>query len=120
MRKKTTLWLLLPAAALLLLAALALDGGVRLGWLEEKHGETWRADYAYFTGTETAALPGEGPIQLTVTTQAGSLNVTIQDQTGAPLFSQTVTETATYQIEAPSKATITLTAQDHKGGFART
>ena len=75
---------------------------VSIGWVEHKQSDLWEADYAYFTGTQTSNLQGlNTKLNIDVETDDGSLEISVKDTDDNVLFSETISETTSFSVEAP-------------------
>lgn len=110
---------------LIIMAILAFTGmipiggtGIALGWIEHKQSDTWSADYTYFTGRRTSILrDADDTMHIEVTTDGGTLDITVLDTEGNPVFSKQISETSSFDAEVPDQVTVSVKAQGHKGGF---
>ena len=91
---------------------------VSIGWVEHKQSDLWEADYAYFTGTQTSNLQGlNTKLNIDVETDEGSLEISVKDTDDNVLFSETISETASFRIDVPEKVMVSVLGKDHDGGF---
>ncbi len=75
---------------------------VSIGWVEHKQSGLWEADYSYFTGTQTNNLQGQNvKLNIDVETDDGSLEISVKDTDDNVLFSETISETTSFSVEAP-------------------
>ena len=75
---------------------------VSIGWVEQKQSGLWEADYSYFTGTQTNNLQGQNAkLNIDVETDDGSLEISVKDTDDNVLFSETISETTSFSVEAP-------------------
>lgn len=96
----------------------SIGNGIYLRWIEHKQSEVWSADYAYFTGTRNGSLHSENDeLFIDVETNGGSLEINVEDTDGKLLFSDTITETTSFQIDVPNNIDIEVIGKSHKGGF---
>lgn len=96
----------------------SIGNGIYLRWIEHKQSEVWSADYAYFTGTRNGSLHSENAeLFIDVETNGGSLEINVEDTDGKLLFSDTITETTSFQIDVPNNIDIEVIGKSHKGGF---
>lgn len=96
----------------------SIGNGIFLRWMEHKQSEVWSADYAYFTGTRNGSLHSENDeLFIDVETNGGSLAINVEDTDEKLLFSETITETTSFQIDVPNNIDIAVIGKSHKGGF---
>ena len=105
-------------AALLTVGSLGAAGsGFRLNYWEQKGAAGWQARYDGFSGRRSGRLRGEGPLELTVETEAGALTVTVTDEAGRTLLQQTARTDAAWQLADPGPVRVTVEGEEHRGGF---
>ena len=91
---------------------------VSIGWVEQKQSGLWEADYSYFSGAQTSSLQGQNAtLNVDVETDEGSLEISVKDTDDNVLFSETISETASFRIDVPEKVMVSVLGKDHDGGF---
>lgn len=119
-RKK---WPVLIAAAAVCVLVLAVGGmgnmrsSLQVGYVSSSTPQGWTARYHLLTGIERHTLhPKQKAYMVTVVTEAGSLAMEFQDETGV-VFSRTEMESGSYPVSLEGKTVVTVTAEGHKGSF---
>lgn len=119
-RKK---WAVMIAAAAVCVLVLAVGGmgnmrsSLQVGYVSSSTPQGWTARYHLLTGTERHTLhPKQEAYMVTVVTEAGSLAMEFQDETGV-VFSRTEMESGSYPVSLEGKTVVTVTAEGHKGSF---
>lgn len=120
------------AAAAVLIAAvlfagimLIVNGGeisvrsaTRIGYVGTETRGTWTGRYLSLNGTMKKRLTVSGGLlTLDVTTEEGRIGIEITDANGQVLFSEADISTGSYEIPAAGKVRVTVTAEQHRGGF---
>lgn len=123
-RKKWPVLIVVAALCVLVLAVSGMTGGMgnirsslQVGYVSSSTPQRWTARYHLLTGTERHTLhPKQKAYLVTVVTEAGSLAMEIQDETGV-VFSRTELESGSYPVSLEGKTVVTVTAEGHKGSF---
>lgn len=91
---------------------------VSIGWVEHKQSGLWEADYSHFTGTQTSNLQGQNAkLNIDVETDEGSLEISVKDTDDNILFSETISETTSFNVDVPEKVIVSVLGKEHDGGF---
>lgn len=91
---------------------------VSIGWVEYKQSGLWEAGYSYFTGTQTNNLQGQNAkLNIDVETDDGNLEISVKDIDDNVLFSETISETTFFSVEAPEKIIVSVLGKEHVGRF---
>lgn len=111
--------LVLAAAACFQLGVISVeDGSVRLLGSETRDNTGWQSSYEHFDGTRTTVLRGEGgQLFVGIEGSEGSLAVRVTGEGGAVLFDETFSGDASWVLDVPSRVTVTVRGEGHKGGF---
>lgn len=87
--------------------------------METGGAHSWGSRYVSLNGTIRKTLRPQGDtLQIQVTTQSGSISMNIQDADGNVVFEQRDMGTGSFQVPVSGKATVTVTADHHKGSFS--
>ncbi len=121
-KSRGIIWIVIAIFAVFSLIAVSAmrPGGKseREGWLEHKVSDLWSADYQRFDGTRDATLEAEGTVlRISTRTESGTLGISITDSKDNEIFSKQGLGTEEFEIEVPQAVHVTLTAQEHTGGF---
>ena len=91
---------------------------VSIGWVEHKQSGLWEAGYSYFTGTQTNNLQSQNAkLNIDVETDDGNLEISVKDIDDNVLFSETISETTSFSVEAPKKIIVSVLGKQHVGRF---
>lgn len=121
--KKRQRWLFLSVAALCVLLLVTVGRGnfrsyTGVGYSSNGNSRGWSARYYLLTGTEIHTLrPKQEDYLVTVVTEAGTLAMEIQDETGT-VFSESEIQTGTYPVRLEGKTRVTVNAEGHRGSFS--
>ena len=116
--------LLLALGLLLTAAGCSSDSTVFIGSIENSTAVSWANNYVGFSGhaSRTITVREGSPVEVFVdiTTEAGTLGVTILGKDGTSCYEGNALETASFSVtlEKPGDYDITVTAKNHKGGFS--
>ena len=112
--------ILVPLLAGPLLGLTASGSGLRVGYSDSFTGDTWQARYQLLTGFRERVVNTSGDpatLHAEITTESGSVSLTVTDILGNVVFSQKDIPTSTFEIEIPGKVTIRVTGSGHRGSF---
>ncbi len=92
--------------------------GTRIGYFENRTGQTWSANYVCLDGWMQRSLnPQNADYLIQVTTRDGSLSIDLTDEDGL-VFSETNLPTGTYPVTLDGKIRVTVKAEEHNGSFS--
>lgn len=117
---KRTALLLGILAVLFIVLGLAgvLKPRLQIGYVSRSDSKSWSASYAYYTGERTQRIsPEDGSIHMEVETNGGTLDILVEDEYGETVYQQSGVPTGAFDVTAPPKAVVTVTASGHGGGF---
>ena len=127
MNSKKSMFALVGVAILVCLAmwgflgsAGTITSGTKLMYVTSAGRSYWSASYQYFNGYAQRNLwisEGDDGFELVVTSEEGSMDIEIKDESGAVIFSQENIQTGTYEVKATGKVVVRIDFEKHKGGF---
>ncbi len=95
--------------------------GLRVGYADSFHGNTWEARYALFTGYRERTVNisgGTATLHVNVTTNDGSFGLRVTDTEGNTLYEEAFADSRSFDIEIPGKVTVRVMGEGHSGGFS--
>lgn len=121
--KTTVLIILIAVAAVLLARSLGFfstRSATRLLYSGSEGRDHWSGQYSMLHGTmdKTLRLSSPGTLHIDITTESGSLSLTIWDAEKNTIFSQENIPTGSFDLEVPGKVKVRIAADQHKGGFS--
>jgi hypothetical protein len=122
-----SVWTLVAVVILVCLAmwgflgsAGTITSGTKMMYVASAGRDYWSASYQYFNGYAQRNLwvsEGEDGFELVVTSEEGSMDIEIKDESGAVIFAQENIQTGTYEVKATGKVVVRIDFEKHKGGF---
>lgn len=95
------------------------NSSIRLGYVETSTSSTWEARYASLQGSMTKMINIKSDsLDVSVTTDSGSISIEITDMDGNSLYRGKDLETCSFSVGATGKVKITVNAERHSGSFS--
>lgn len=120
--KKTTILILIVALIAVLFAKQAgfasTRSATRIGYTTNEGWSNWSASYFMLDGTLQKNVHTEdGTLVVSTETKSGTISIQILDTDGKLVFDQANIGTDSFEVELSGKATIRITASNHRGSF---
>ncbi len=125
-KKKVIIFSIVLIMFLAILFVLLSRGGVvsrhsniRIGYVENTTSSSWEAHYASLQGNSATVLNVKSDsLDVSVTTESGSISIEITDMDGNNLYRGNNLETCSFSVGARGKVKISIDAERHSGGFS--
>lgn len=125
-KKKAIIFSLALIMFLAILFILLSRGGVvrrhsniRMGYVENTTSNSWEAHYASLQGNSSTVLNVKsGILDVSITTESGSISIEITDMDGNNLYRGNNLETCSFSVGANGKVKISIDAEKHSGSFS--
>lgn len=112
---------LLLAAVFCLFSACTTGSFVKRGFVETSTSHSWKATYSYLDGSISRKMTpedGESYLHVVLTSEEGSVDLSVTDADGKSLYSGSDLENETFSVGVSGKVTVTVVGHEQKGSFS--
>ena len=95
--------------------------GLQVGWVESNTRDHWSATYAFHDGYQQRTINSNGEptvLEVEIVSSSGEIDMSVTDENGNIIYDQQGIETSSFEIEIPSKVTVKIIGEEHKGSFS--